>query len=136
LDNGRRLTFRPKLSETSPLADFIKDNPDGKGKKVQPAFQIEIKLDRAGAVDFVKKAAISSWHPVGTYAMLSKDEGGVVDERLRVYGVRNLRVVDASIIPLHLWGNTASAVYAIAERAADMIKIPAKGLEFVLGRNS
>jgi choline dehydrogenase len=118
------------------LADFIKDNPDGKGRKVQPAFQIETKLARAGAVDFVKKAAISSWHPVGTRAMLPKDEGGVVDERLRVYGVRNLGVVDDSIMPLHVRGNIASAVYVIAERAADMIRISAKGLEFVLGRNS
>ena len=58
---------------------------------------------------------------------MPKAEGGVVNERLRVYGVKNLRVVDASIIPLHIRGNIASAVYAIAERASDMIKEDFKG---------
>lgn len=116
------LLFVQRLFKTKPLADFVKDSPDGNGKKIQPIFQIETALDRARAVEFVKNATISSWHPIGTCAMLPKNEGGVVDERLRVYGVKNLRVVDASIIPLHIRGNITSAVYAIAERASDMIK--------------
>lgn len=77
-------------------------------------------------MEFVKKATISSWHPVGTCAMLPKAEGGVVDERLRVYGVKNLLVVDACIIPLHIRGNIASAGYAIAEKASDMVKEDSK----------
>lgn len=116
------IIFIQKLMETKPLADFVKDSPDGNGKKVQPSFQINTKLDRARAVEYVKKATISSWHPIGTCAMLPKEDGGVVDERLRVYGAKNLRVIDASIIPLHIRGNIASAVYAIAEKASDMIK--------------
>lgn len=116
------ILFIQKLFETKPLADFVKDNPDGNGKKIQPSFHIETKLDRARAVEFVKKATISSWYPIGTCAMMPKADGGVVDERLRVYGVKNLRVVDASIIPLHIRGNIASAVFAIAEKASDMIK--------------
>jgi choline dehydrogenase len=116
------ILFIQGLFKTKPLADFVKDSPDGNGKKIQPSFQIDKKLDRAGALEFVKKAAISSWHPIGTCAMPPNEDGGVVDERLRVYGVKNLRVVDASIIPLHIRGNIASAVYAIAEKAADMIK--------------
>ncbi|KAG0649874.1 Dehydrogenase mpl7 [Hyphodiscus hymeniophilus] len=114
--------FAQKLSETKPLADFVKDNENGQGKKIQPIFQIEERLDRARAEEFVKKATISSWHPVGTCAMLPREDGGVVDERLRVYGVTNLRIVDASVIPLLVRGNIASAVYAVAERAADLIK--------------
>ena len=54
--------------------------------------------------------------------MLPRDEGGVVDEKMSVYGVNRLRVVDASVMPLHVRGNIASTVYAIAERAADLIK--------------
>lgn len=45
-----------------------------------------------------------------------------MDERLRVFGIDRLRVVDASIIPLHLSGNICALVYAIAEKAAEMIK--------------
>lgn len=46
----------------------------------------------------------------------------MVDEQLKVFGVRGLRVVDASIIPLHVSGNIAALVYTIAEKAADLIK--------------
>jgi len=47
---------------------------------------------------------------------------GVVDERLRVYGVRGLRVIDASIMPTQIGAHLQATVYAIAEKGADMIK--------------
>ena len=46
---------------------------------------------------------------------------GVVDERLRVYGVRGLRVIDASIMPLQIGAHIQGTVYAIAEKGASMI---------------
>lgn len=64
----------------------------------------------------------SNNHPVGTAAMMDKDLGGVLDERFRVYGTKNLRVVDASVWPFQVCGHLTSTLYAIAERAADMIK--------------
>ena len=70
----------------------------------------------------MRDSAISSWHPIGTCAMLPRDAGGVVDPQLKVYGAKGLRVVDASVMPLHVRGNIVSSVYALAERAADMIK--------------
>jgi choline dehydrogenase-like flavoprotein len=54
--------------------------------------------------------------------MMPKELGGVVNNRLKVYGTRNVRVVDASIMPFQVSGHLSSTVYAIAERAADMIK--------------
>nr|KMM69255.1 choline dehydrogenase [Coccidioides posadasii RMSCC 3488] len=64
----------------------------------------------------------SYFHPVGTCAMMPREDGGVVDPNLIVYGTENLRVVDSSIIPLHISGDIEWTVYAIAEKAADMIK--------------
>jgi choline dehydrogenase-like flavoprotein len=53
--------------------------------------------------------------------MAPKSAGGVVDDRLRVYGVDGLRVVDASIMPLMPSSHIVAVVYAIAEKAAAMI---------------
>ena len=48
-------------------------------------------------------------------------EGGVVDERLRVYGVRGLRVVDASVMPLEISAHLEATVYGIAEKGGEMV---------------
>ncbi|SPO02312.1 related to alcohol oxidase [Cephalotrichum gorgonifer] len=64
----------------------------------------------------------SVYHPVGTAAKMPREWGGVVDEELLVYGVEGLSVVDASIMPTIVGGTTSMTVYAIAEKAADLIK--------------
>jgi choline dehydrogenase len=64
----------------------------------------------------------SDYHPVGTCSMLPLELGGVVNRNLRVYGVGKLRIVDASIIPMLPSANTCQPTYAIAEKAADIIK--------------
>lgn len=56
------------------------------------------------------------------------DSTAVLDVQLRVRGVENLRVVDASIMPTLMGGHPQMAVYAIAEKAADMIRESAKAL--------
>ncbi|KXX82172.1 Pyranose dehydrogenase [Madurella mycetomatis] len=64
----------------------------------------------------------SCFHPIGTAAMLPRKLGGVVDEKLLVYGVKGLSVIDASIMPEFPGSYTQQTVYAIAEKAADLIK--------------
>ncbi|KAJ2920935.1 hypothetical protein H1R20_g16160, partial [Candolleomyces eurysporus] len=71
----------------------------------------------------LRNVTSTSQHPVGTLAMSAKDAGyGVVDPDLRVKGVVGLRVVDASVMPYIPAAHTQAPVYAIAERAADLIK--------------
>lgn len=54
--------------------------------------------------------------------MMPRELGGVVDSNLIVYGTSNVRVVDASVVPFQICGHLTSTLYAIAEKAADMIK--------------
>lgn len=78
--------------------------------------------DLERAREIVRQRQISVFHVAGSCAMRPRDDGGVVDTRLRVYGTKRLRVVDASVIPVEPVGNIQSVVYAVAERAADLIK--------------
>lgn len=71
---------------------------------------------------FARNTTLSIYHPMGTCAMLPKNESGVVDPSLLVYGTSNLRVVDASIIPIQPSGHLQTMVYGIAERAAKIIR--------------
>lgn len=69
---------------------------------------------------FIRDTGETIYHPVGTCKMGS-DSMAVVDDQLRVHGVKNLRVVDASIMPTVISGNTNAPTIMIAERAADLI---------------
>jgi choline dehydrogenase-like flavoprotein len=70
---------------------------------------------------FVRNHADTIYHPVGTCRM-GQDPMAVVDAQLRVHGVAGLRVVDASVMPRVVGGNTNAPVVMIAEKAADMIR--------------
>jgi choline dehydrogenase-like flavoprotein len=89
------------------------------GGKRQPELRAD---DLETAREIVRQRQISVFHVAGSCAMRPRDQGGVVDERLRVYGTKRLRVVDASVFPIEPVGNIQSVVYAVAERAADLIR--------------
>ncbi len=71
----------------------------------------------------LRARADSVYHPVGSCRMgLDPRAGAVVDAQLRVHGIAGLRIVDASVMPSIVGGNTNAAVMAIAEKAADMMR--------------
>ena len=79
-----------------------------------------VKSD-ADILEFVRGEGVTIFHPVGTCSM-GRGANDVVDERLRVYGTSGLRVVDASIMPVLVSGNTNAGAIMIGEKAADMIR--------------
>ena len=82
--------------------------------------QTDLQIER-----FIRDHADTEYHPVGTCRMGNGPQD-VVDAELRVHGIQGLRVVDASIMPHLISGNTNAPVIMIAEKASDMIKAAAK----------
>ena len=73
-------------------------------------------------LEYAREAGLTSYHPCGTSQMGPRDNPtSVVDDQLRVHGLENLRIADASIMPAVPSANTSAAVFMIAEKAADMI---------------
>ncbi|KAF3389298.1 Oxygen-dependent choline dehydrogenase [Penicillium rolfsii] len=97
-----------KLINSEALSPYFKESTD----------DFDIESIKEG----LRTTASAAHHACGTAAMLPKDAGGVVDQELKVYGTENLRVVDASVFPLIPHANPLSTVYAVAERAADLIR--------------
>ncbi|KAI1352247.1 aryl-alcohol dehydrogenase [Xylaria sp. FL0043] len=112
---ARHMLYIQTLAASHPLTSLFKQPL----QRRDPASNL---ADLEAAKKYVKRSAISIWHPCGTCAMLPREKGGVVDTQLKIYGVENLRVVDASVIPLIPNANIQATVYATAERAADLIK--------------
>jgi len=86
-----------------------------------PKFQTDEEILR----EFGQNPAVfrpSLAHPSGTCAMMPEKLGGCVDPELRVYGISGLRVVDASVIPMIPSASLQATVYALAEKAADLIR--------------
>ena len=88
-----------------------------RGHEIHPGGDVN---DRAGLIEFIRNKAESIYHPVGTCRM-GTDDDAVVDPELRVRGLDGLRVVDASIMPTLIGGNTNAPTIMIAEKAAAMM---------------
>jgi choline dehydrogenase len=77
--------------------------------------------DDAALTEYVRRWSQTEYHPVGTCAM-GIDEDSVVDPSLNVRGVDRLRVIDASVMPAIISGNTNAAAIMIGEKGADLVK--------------
>ncbi|KAI2601722.1 putative GMC oxidoreductase [Hypoxylon sp. NC1633] len=108
------VAFNDQLIQTPPMAALMPVPP--------PGFGIPDARNKTALGEAMRKRITSGFHPSGTTSLLPRDLGGVVDPSLKVYGTQNLRVVDAGIIPLIPGAHIQAAVYAIAEKAADIIK--------------
>lgn len=108
LDSARELLNQPAISQLG-KAEWR----PGKGCHTQSEKEA-----------YIRQHAESIYHPVGTCRM-GDGEDAVVDQQLRVRGMANLRVVDASVMPNLVSGNTTAATLAIASKAAELILRPA-----------
>jgi choline dehydrogenase len=97
-----------EIGNADPLRQFV-------SREVIPG-----KLKCRDLEDFVRDAVTSYWHSCGT-AKMGRDSMSVVDGTLRVHGIDNLRIADASVMPRITTGNTMAPCVVIGERAADML---------------
>ncbi|KFY63367.1 hypothetical protein V496_03996 [Pseudogymnoascus sp. VKM F-4515 (FW-2607)] len=112
---ARHSIWMEKIAETEPMASLLKTG----GARLHTAERL---TDVPKSKELSKELVMSMFHLSGTCAMLPREDGGVVDSQLMVYGTSNVRVVDASLFPLEPRGNTQATVFAVAEKAADIIK--------------
>jgi choline dehydrogenase len=75
---------------------------------------------------YIRETTQTTWHIVGSCRM-GADENAVVDPDLRIYGVRNMRVVDSSVFPTIPSSNTNAPTIALAEKASDVILAERRG---------
>ncbi|GAB7524171.1 GMC family oxidoreductase [Paraburkholderia sp. 2C] len=121
-DLDRRTTvagvrFARRVAATQPMAALMK-------REVRPGADAQSDDE---LLHFCREYGQTIFHPSGTAKMgMANDPLAVVDERLRVYGTRGLRVVDCSIMPTLVSGNTNVPIVMVAEKASDMILADAR----------
>ncbi|WYZ37073.1 hypothetical protein EsH8_II_000579 [Colletotrichum jinshuiense] len=108
----RKILAHPRMSEYTVGPDHGEVSP---GSAVA-------EDDEDAILAYVRANTIPNWHASGTNQMLPLEDGGVVDPRLRVYGVDGLRVVDCSIIPVLPDVNIVASVFMIGEKGAELIR--------------
>lgn len=101
--------FVRKMAGTAPFGDVLTD-------------ELSPGPDNTDLVAWMKTNCGSEYHPIGTCPMLPQDKGGVVDTNLLVYGTKNVRVVDSSVVPIQVSAHTMGPTYGVAEKGADVIK--------------
>ncbi|KAF8318326.1 uncharacterized protein EI90DRAFT_2941968 [Cantharellus anzutake] len=114
--------FVRRLFQTTPLSSLTQG-------ETSPGFSAvpdnaQHGTDQAWS-SWINNTFVAVSHPIATCAMMDRALGGVVDGHLLVYDTKNVRVIDASILPLQVSAHLSSTIYGIAEKAADIIKAAA-----------
>ncbi|WP_079925479.1 GMC family oxidoreductase [Mycobacterium sp. AT1] len=120
--NVNALSHPDDLRAATACVEFIREV--GNAAPVRPHVKREVMPGclKGGALeDFIRNAATTYWHQVGT-AKMGRDAMSVVDGSLKVYGVEKLRIADGSIMPRITTANTMAPCVVIGERAAESIK--------------
>ena len=136
-DPAEKMGIYPNyLSEDLDRRFFVEALKFGRNVAAQPSLQAYISEEYEPGPDVqtdeellahTRKKATTVFHPIGTCKMApDSDAGSVVDERLRVRGIEGLRVIDASIMPTLVSGNTNAPAIMIGEQGADFIKADAR----------
>ncbi|KAJ6493951.1 GMC oxidoreductase-domain-containing protein [Mycena vitilis] len=120
---GAFVPGHPRFSHNSPAA-LVETSPVSLDA---PKIVYSAEDDRA--IDMYLRSFMgTTWHSLGTCPMKPYEQGGVVDSRLNVYGVKNLKIADVSIPPSNVNANTYSTAIAIGEKAAAIIAEELGGL--------
>ncbi|CEJ58114.1 hypothetical protein PMG11_06784 [Penicillium brasilianum] len=106
------LKLARQLGETAPVSSTL-TNETSPGSSVQTDDEW---------LDWIIQSAGTEYHPSSSCAMLPRGQGGVVDANLRVYGLANVRVADASVPPIALSTHLMASTYGIAEQASNIIR--------------
>ncbi|KAG9316077.1 GMC oxidoreductase-domain-containing protein [Chiua virens] len=114
---GEVAAYHPKFPAGSPAACKETDSPI----PMDAPDIVYSEADNEAIVNFNRDRLTTTWHSVGTCPMKPRDQGGVVDERLNVYGVQGLKVADLSICATNVGNNTFSTALLVGEKAATII---------------
>lgn len=114
----------PKGSKAACVEEWDDNSMDGEMRDLEYSAEDDAAIEK-----YLRENIQTTWHSLGTAKMAPRDEMGVVDKHLNVYGVQGLKVVDMSIAPENVAANTNNTAMVIGEKAADII---AKELGFEL----
>ena len=120
-------------------------------RSVKPGVEVDTdgKTGLDGWKAFCRKTMAPVFHPVGSTSMMPREDGGVVDSKLRVYGTANVRVIDAGVIPIvrlrkllfvlynsfeiqQVSHHTQATIYALAEKVSQSHHIPSSSTNYVI----